>query len=146
MGTRSSKLYKDSPRTEHDEEGKVRVVKPSDKEAQGAMGDGEPKHDAQGSKDGVPAPARHMMERMEMHSKHEREHHTHDHGEHGEKKEMHKRHEKEHADMHKRHDKELTAGADSTRLKPEPEKGDEGESGKKKGEEKGSAKEKTKKD
>lgn len=104
--TRSSKLYKDSPRMERDEEGKVSIKKPSDKEKQSEMGDGEPVHEPK-EHQGIPSHSRHVMERMEMHRKHEHEHHAHDHGGHGEKSEMHKRHHKEMGDMHKRHEKEL---------------------------------------
>lgn len=102
---KAAKMYKDSPKLERDDEsGKMEAKKPDHKEEE--KKDGTEGEDRGGMKDGVPAHARHVIERMGMHHKHENEHHTHDHGKHGDKKEMHGRHQKEMSEMHKRHEKE----------------------------------------
>lgn len=101
MAGRAAKMYKDSPSMERNEEGKMDVKKkPAHKDDVKAGTEGE-------VREGIPAHARHAIERMELHHKHQHEHHAHDHGKHGDKKEMHERHEKEHRDMHKRHEKEM---------------------------------------
>jgi len=98
--SRADKMYKDSPELQRNEEsGKMAVVKKASKEKESS--------DEKGENDGIPAPARHQMERMELHSKHQHEHHAHDSGKHGSKSEMHARHVKEYQDMFKRHEKEL---------------------------------------
>lgn len=106
MGKRSSRMYDKSkqPTMERDDDGKMAVSKGQKKADTVASGtEGVIREDEEG---GVPASARHSIERMEMSTRHMNEHHTHDYGDHGDKKEMHERHMKEMRDMFKRHDKE----------------------------------------
>lgn len=98
----SKQMYKDSPKLERDEHGKMGVSKPAEQsgkdEADEGMS-GEPVHHE--------VMARHNLERHLLHSKHEHEHAMH---KHGDKKEMHKRHHEEHGEMLKKHDAEIGSG------------------------------------
>lgn len=101
--SKGERMYKDSPTLKRDEEsGKMGVTKAEKKASRVEDGtDGMAEHE-----EGLPAVARHVMERRDMHSRHEAEHAIHDHGKGGDKEEMHTRHEKEHKEMHSRHEKE----------------------------------------
>ena len=110
--SKADKMYKDSPKIEKDEEGKLKVSKKSDaKEAvDGEEAAGEPgmegmKHEVRHAAERRALHHKHMKEHMELHHKHEMEHAAHK----GDKKEMHTRHEKEHKEMHGRHEKEMEA-------------------------------------
>lgn len=94
---KSDKLYGESPKLERDDEsGKVEVKKPAKAEAE-----------AEGQEtEGMPAPARHAMDRMSMFMKHENEHAMSDYGKGGSKAEMMARHTEEMKAMVKRHEKE----------------------------------------
>lgn len=78
MASRSSRMYKDSPTMERDDEsGKMAVKKPSKdlpspKEAEADLGDGEPMHE--GAAPRREMMNRHVAERMQMHSRHETDH------------------------------------------------------------------------
>lgn len=85
--SKSSKLYKDSPTVDRDEEGTVGIKKPSKADAEDEGLEGNP---LPGAGDGMP------VQVEEMHKRHIKE-----------MSDMHKRHEDEHKDMHKRHQKEI---------------------------------------
>lgn len=104
MAAKHEKMYKGSPRIEADEHGK-KVIKKGPTEAE--MKADKVSGGTEKVERGVPAHARHALERRDVHHRHEMEHLMHDHGDGGDKKEMHGRHEKEMSEMHKRHDKEL---------------------------------------
>lgn len=94
--TKSSKLYKDSPKIEKDEDGKPGIKKPSKADAEDMGTEGNP---LPGAGDGMPV----EDEQAEhMHDRHARE-----------TKDMHKRHEDEMKDMHKRHLKDINKHKDS---------------------------------
>lgn len=106
----SKGMYKDSPKLERGEDGKMGVGHKKtapEKEATAENGEvgGMPEHEVH---------SRHNLERHMMHARHEHEHHTHE--KHGTSKEMlHEKHAKEHGDMLKKHNEELaaqTAGAE----------------------------------
>lgn len=111
---RHTKMYRDSPTLERDEEtggmkkskkkGPTEAEKKSSEVSSGTAG-------MEQHAEGVPMVARHAMERHGMHGRHEMEHTVHDHSGAGDKHEMHARHAKEMADMHKRHEKEATKGS-----------------------------------
>jgi hypothetical protein len=99
----SKDMYKDSPKLERGEDGKVGVKKVTEAERVAN------KENEQTS----PMPvheemmARHSNDRHMMHAKHEHEHAIH---KMKHKHEMHKRHESEIKDMHRRHEKEMDEG------------------------------------
>lgn len=101
------KFYKDSPKLERGEDGKMGVSR-GEKKAEdiqtGTEGaQREPVHEDH------EVSSRHTMDRMTMHHKHESEHMAHK-GD--DKHEMHERHRDEHKAMHKRHEKESKSGKD----------------------------------
>ena len=107
MGSKSSKMYKDSPKLERDEDGNLGVTQrqeESDETQAGTEGMAVGVRQAHDRRD---MHHRHEMEHMALHHKHEREHMAHDIAKGGEKHEMHKRHEEEHKAMTDRHHHEM---------------------------------------
>ena len=99
--------YKDSPTLVRDEESGN--MTPTEKKAE-RTNDGT---DGIVKEEGIPASARHTVERMNLNHAQQMEHHAHDQGKHGEKKEMHKRHISELKALYSRHEKELGSGKES---------------------------------
>ncbi len=112
----SKRMYANSPRITHDDEGKTKVSREAKAKKEEKMQAGTDGVEENGSPDGsLPIPARHAMERREMANRHETEHSMHK----GDKKAMHERHEKETKAMHDRHEKELTGEGGKAETKPE---------------------------
>lgn len=99
---RHRRMYKESPKLERGENGKMDVVKSSrveaDKEQAGI--------DGMKVSGDLPPHVRHATERRDMYNRHETEHAVHDNAGNSDKQEMYSRHLKEHGDMGKRHAKE----------------------------------------
>ena len=87
-----SKLYKDSPSIEKDDDGKPGIKRPSKADAESMGTEGNP---LEGAGDGMPVGPDENEDMANMHDRHARE-----------LKDTHKRHEDEVKDMHKRHAKE----------------------------------------
>jgi hypothetical protein len=97
--SKSDKLYGDSPKMERDEKsGKMGIKKPSPKEAEATIGDGEP------------ITAKQAEEVKDMHTRHENE-----------RSDMNGRHEKELKMLHAKHEKEGKKGMEKEEKKAEPE-------------------------
>lgn len=98
--SKSERMYKDSPKLERKEDGKMGVSKKKeavDKEAADIA-------DVPVDEEGMPTHARHIMERQAMYGRHEVEHSIHREGK--DKKEVHDRHQKEIKALHKKHEGE----------------------------------------
>ena len=89
-------MYGNSPKLEHDDEGKVRVKSTENPAPEGKEMD----------KD-LPVHVKHVMERHSMYARHAHEHAMYDAAGKKDKEEMHSRHEQEMKEMHSRHEKEL---------------------------------------
>lgn len=112
----SKRMYKDSPKIEHGEDGKAKVSRPARDAKAEKVQSGTEGVEENGSPDGsLPMPARHAMERREMHNRHETEQSMHK----GDKKMSHERHEKEMKEMHARHEKEMMSAGGKPETKPE---------------------------
>lgn len=101
--SKAERMYKDSPKLERKEDGKMGVSKKKeavDKEAADIAK--VPVHE-----EGMPVHIRHAMERSATHHRHETEHSMHP--MHKDKKEMHARHEHEVKIMHKKHEDEMSS-------------------------------------
>jgi len=99
-------MYDETPKIEHDGEGKAHVKK-SEKKKEPA------KREEASASSGLPTHVRHAAERRDMHSRHEMEHSVHDASNAGSKSEMHTRHIKEKKDMFTRHEKDTGATSGS---------------------------------
>ena len=102
----SKGMYKDSPKLERGEDGKMGVQKKHQStkstEDPSAGHEGEPVH-VEKENEEHEMHARHNMARHHLHAQHEMEHAMH---KGGSKEHMHAKHAKEHGDMLKAHDKE----------------------------------------
>lgn len=120
---RHERMYKDSPRLDRDEDGKMGIKKgPSEDEKKSSRTSdgtqGMEIHERHAS-ERREMKHRHIGEHLAMHHRHELEHAHHKHGSkellherhERELKEMHGRHESEDKSMHDRHEKEETGGA-----------------------------------
>lgn len=117
----SKRMYKNSPRIEHDEDGKAKISRASKDAKAEKVQSGTENISPDGS---LPMPARHAMERREMNNRHETEQSIHK----GDKKMMHERHEKETKAMHDRHEKEtMTEAGHAGKAETHAEKGNEKE-------------------